>query len=690
MQQLYSAPASAHQSRAPSPNGLRNSAQNYQQAQIAQAVANTLYGMPLSLNPHRLPTIHKMIPSEGPKSGGIEVTCLGSGFCQGLEVMFGDIKATTTTYWGETSLVCLLPPAAFAGTVPVTFKHQHQQQQIQPYPTPPIPKQQIFFKYVDDDEQQLIRTALSVLGHKMTGKAEDVRELARRIIGDGSSSWGASTGHSPSGVGQHQQVSGLNASAYDIDVEATLLRCLDLIDLDDSPNMPRLNLRRASGQTMLHLACALGLHRFVAALLARGVNPEPRDNGGFTPMHFAAMHNHPQIVRRLILCGADPTMRSLQGYTPSDLATSDEVLRSTRRIERHIRTHSGGSMRSRTSSATSLRSLWEQPSYPWSSVKSTNAENLKRSLPSYMKQGSSASSDDEYEYDAENTDAGGDDTFWMRSSSRRTSGQIPPLDDQARSIELPAVGGGLSSPTAAVAAFRDQLSAQIHHLQQTMQLNLPNLPQMPTLPMIPNLPDYQAYLPTAPMVRRISSLVPHMGASRPGTADHSTKDTDYRWWDLFSGTIPPAPPAYDDIFPRNDLDVKRSSVTQAAADALADNKCAALFDQLVEATGSSTGPKSALLEALRIGQRHPMIREQQEQLRLAHAEKVKRLRSDRNLFFIWVCTFLISHFYSDYKQIPLLIVIMLAMLYNRVPAVISGAQQLRALAVRNNDYAIGV
>jgi hypothetical protein len=54
---------------------------------------------------------------------------------------------------------------------------------MQPYPTPPIPKQQAFFKYVDDDESQLIRTALLVLGHKMGGKIEDVRDLARRILG---------------------------------------------------------------------------------------------------------------------------------------------------------------------------------------------------------------------------------------------------------------------------------------------------------------------------------------------------------------------------------------------------------------------------------------------------------------------------------------------------------------------------
>jgi hypothetical protein len=616
--QMYSAPTSAHPSRAPSPNGLRSSVQAYQQqqAQIAQAVANGLYGIPLSLNPHRPPTIHKLIPNEGPKAGGIEVTCLGSGFCQGLEVMFGECKATTTTYWGETSLVCLLPPSAFPGTVPVTFKHQHQQQQMQPYPTPPIPKQQAFFKYVDDDEQQIIRTALSVLGHKMTGKMEDVRDLARRIVGDGPSSWGASAGHSPSGGSSNQQVSGFNAATFGVDVEATLLRCLDLIDLDDSPNMPRLNLRRGSGQTMLHLACSLGLHRFVAGLLARGANPEPRDKGGYTPMHFAALHGHPQIVRRLMLSGADPTVRTLQGYTPSDLSTSEEVLRVARRIEHHTRTRSGSSLRSRTSSATSLRSLWEPASQP------TPADHAL----------SEDSDDGDNEYEDEDADAANDGAFWMRS--RRASAQKPTkeevADEEDPVLELPNVpAGGLASPTAAMTAFRDQLGAHIQHLQQTMHLNFPNLPQMPRLDMMPNLPDYQAYLPTTPMVRRISGLV---GGNRP----EGSKEQDYRWWDLFSGTIPAAPPAYEEIFPEGDVDAKRASATQAAADAVADNKCAELFDQAESSTSAQKKP--VVLNTVRIGQKHTITREQQDQLRLAHAEKVKRLSRDRNLFFIWVCS----------------------------------------------------
>ncbi|KAG0648057.1 mga2 [Hyphodiscus hymeniophilus] len=644
MHQLYSAPPSAHPSRAPSPNGLRNSVQAYQQqqAQIAQAVANGLYGMPLALNPHRPPTIHKLIPNEGPKAGGIEVTCLGSGFCQGLEVMFGESKATTTTFWGETSLVCLLPPSAFAGTVPVTFKHQHQQPQMQPYPTPPIPKQQAYFKYVDDDEQQIIRTALSVLGHKMTGKMEDVRDLARRIVGDGPSSWGSSS--SPTGgASGNSNVSGFNAATFGVDVEATLLKIVDLVDLDDSPNMPRLNLRRASGQTMLHLACSLGLHRFVAALLARGANPEPRDKGGFTPMHFAALHNHPQIVRRLMLSGADPTVRSLQGYTPSDMATSDEVLRAARRIEHHTRTRSGGSLRSRTSSATSLRSLWQPASNP---------PPLDHDL-------SDEGSDDDNEFEDEDADAAEDGAFWMRSTRRPStqksrSASLVPEKDTILELTAP---GGLASPTAAMTAFRDQLTAQIHHLQQTMHLNLPNLPnlpQMPTLPMMPTLPDYQAYLPTNPMVRRISNLV---GNNRP---DSAAKEPDYRWWDLFSGTVPAAPPAYEDIFPQDDLDTKRASAAQAAADTVADNKCAEIFDQAESSTAAQKRP--VVVGTVRIGQKHVITREQQDQLRLAHAEKVKKLRSDRNLFFIWI---------------PLLVIIILAMLYNRVPQAWTGLAEFR-------------
>jgi hypothetical protein len=622
---LFSAPPSAHPSRAPSPNGPRNGVPPYQQQhQMGQAATNGLYNMPMAFNSSRPPTIHKLIPNEGPKAGGVEVTCLGSGFFQGLEVMFGETKATTTTFWGENSLVCLLPPSAFAGTVPVTFRQQQQMHYAQG-----LPKSQAFFKYIDDDEQQLIRTALAVLGHKMTGKMEDVRDLARRIVGDGSSSWGGTANQSPSSGPGNQQMSGFSAATFGVDVEATLLKCFDLIDLDDSPHMPRLNLKRTSSKhTMLHYACSLGLNRVVAALLARGANPISADKGGYTPMHFAALHNHPQIVRRLMLSGADPSIRSLRGYTVSDMATSEEVSRMTRRIEHHSRTRSGSSMKSRTSSATSLRSVWEP---------------LARS-PTVEQAFEGDSDDGNNEYEDEDADAANDGAFWMRST-RRQSAQKQRSEvgePQPPTLALPDQAG-FAAPAAAMTAFRDHMIAQVQQFQQTMHLNLPNLPQMPTLP------GYQNYLgPNAPMVRRISNLV----TSRQDGAG-ATKEQEYKWWDLFTGNVPTAPPAYDDIFPQGEsdtkIDIATRAATQASADTVADNKCAELFDH---AESSSTAQKRPLiLETVRIGNQHTITREQQEHLRLAHAEKVKRLSRDRNLFFIWV-----SHTLFDWILLLLTII----------------------------------
>lgn len=633
LQQIFSAPSSAHPSRAPSPTSasrIHANANALQQspAQMAQAVANSFYGVPVALNPHRPPTIHKLIPSEGPRAGGIEVTCLGSGFCQGLEVMFGDAQATTTTYWGDASLVCLLPPAAQAGCVPVTFKHQRVPQlHMQQFSAALVPKQQIQFKYLDDDEQQLLKLALNIVGHKMTGRMEDAGDVARRIVSSTPTTW---VGGSTQGNGQHRQASALDASLLgSMNLETALLACLDVIDQDDSPFLPRFNLRRPTGHALMHFAASLGLGRFIAGLLARGANPDVRDKGGYSPMHYASLHNHPQIVRRLRLAGGDPTMRSLRGYTPGDLAASNEVLEATRSVEYHRRSHSTGLdlAKSRGSSTTSLRSLWEPPS-------PTSGPML---YPDNI--------------DMDSDDVGSDDSDHLHSSDECESKPASPSEYWGRSRGnsratlqsglLPVIvepTPGYLSPSAAMTAWRDQIGAQIQHFQQSVHFALPNL-QIPALPPMPNLPDYQAY----PMVRRISSLVPHRGSPRPptssDTANDGAREGDYGWWELLTGT-PSSPPAYEEIYPgvsKGDLNTKKSSAVQAAAEASLDQKCSELFD----AAGGESGP-SSMTEP---GQRRAStvsLGQQQEQLRLAHAKRVKKLRSDRNLFFVWVSSLPIS------------------------------------------------
>lgn len=627
MAQLYSAPTSSHASRAPSPSGLRN---GVHQNQFVQALASSLYG-PTGVNTPRVsPVIHKIIPCEGPKIGGIEVTVLGAAFFQGLEVWFGDQRATTTTFWGESSLVCLLPPSPVAGTVAVTFKNNGM-----PLQNFPVGKQPPTFKYIDDNEDKLIRTALSVLGQKMSGQLVDVSDLARRILNDGNQTWNSGSG---GGAGQSGNGPSFNHASHE-HLESQLLKVLDLIDLDDSAHRTKLDLRRPTGHTMLHLACSLGYHRFVAALLARGANPDARDKGGFTPLHMASIQNNPEIVRRLIIAGADPTMRSLSGLTAADVGQSRSVLRAIRTSERHVRSRSGGSLHSRTSSATSLRSLWEP-------LARANTHDVSLSVTSGEESPEYTSGDFEDEDPDENS----------YLSMRRPSG-VRGNDDEA--IDDVGQNDIASAPTALAAALKDQFQQQLQQIQQSMAMHLqnltqlPQLPQMRALPGMPMLPDYQAYL------QRVQQYVPGMSGGRPGSsgsADENSPKMDSKWWDIssyMSGSTAVPPPAYDDIFPLKGAEEKQRSAAEAAMEAEADQKCATLYDEPAQTKRRATRPKSPVPSVLKIGRKNEITREQQEQFLRAREQKLKRLSNDRKLFFVWI---------------PLLLIMICAMLYSYFPS----------------------
>ncbi|WZH39443.1 Spt23-suppressor of ty retrotransposon [Fusarium acuminatum] len=646
MAQLYSAPASGHPSRAPSPNGLRNSVVGNPQNQFTQALTSSLYTVPISMNQTRAPPIiHKIIPNEGPKVGGIEVTVLGAAFFQGLEVWFGEQKATTTTFWGESSLVCLLPPSAVAGPVPVTF-NRPSAQAAQAFP---MGKQAPFFKYVDDNEDKLIRIALSVLGNKMSGNMMDIKDMARRILDDnGSSGWSGGSSAGPSSGGQ------MYSHAPYAHLESQLLKCLDLIDLDDSQHRTRLDLRRSTGHTMLHLACSLGYHRFVAALLVRGANPNARDKGGFTPLHIAAIHNQSEVVRRLMLNGADPTLRSVSNLSAADVSQVPAVVKTIRRFERQVRSRSsGGSLHSRASSATSLRSLWGEPLTKAHTHDEPVSPDSSEESPEYTSG----------DFDDEDPD---EDSYlsMRRPSGFRQDRERPNLRRQNTGQLEEELAPAATPMAAASAALKEHFQQQLHQFQQSIALQFQNLPHFPQMPQMPALPDYQA-----PFMRRVQQLMPGMTAPAP----RPDGEQPQRWWDTSFKASAPAPPAYEEIYPQEQLDRKQASAATAAVEAEADQKCAALFDQATttetksvvvnEATDSTeatelseitevTEVKTEELGVLKIGRKNAITKEQQEQFRRAHEVKMKRISSDHNLFFIWI---------------PLLLVMICAMLYSYFP-----------------------
>jgi len=502
------------------------------------------------------------------------------------------------------------------------------------------------FKYVDDDEQQLMRTALTVLGNKLNGNFEEVSDIARRIIG-GNSPW------TPSASNNGHSAGGSSYTKFEMTFEARLLKVLELIDLDDSTHKPRLNLRRSTGQTMLHLACSLGLHRFAAGLLARGANPDMHDVGGYTPLHVASLNNHPEIVRRLISYGADPTLRTLSGLTPADVAVSQDVVEAVRLVEKLARSYSSGSIHSRASSMASLKSLWGPASAAQPALGQTQT-------------GESETSEEDPEYSSEDLSSlpDIDDGAWLNMRRRSMVSPLPHGDGSNTLLQPPQpdVPGGLGSPTAAVSVFKEHFTTQLQQFQQAMALQLQNLPQFsrPQMPHMPPLADYQAFLNSAAVFQRLTAMVPNIGVPRPGSANAPPggRDVDGKWWDI-SSLMPSSapPPAYEEIFPQGDLDKKQASAAQAAAEAEADHKCATLYDQpsssvpppekistsaqTVEQTTitSASHPEyrhHKLPELLQLGRKNYITDEQRENLRRAHAEKLKRLSRDRNLFFIWV------------------------------------------------------
>lgn len=667
---VASTPNSTHPSRPGTPGGSNRN--GFHDSNVPMGLgANTSSQLwpPLNNTLNRLPSvIHKLVPAEGSITGGTEVTLLGSGFYPGMEVVFGDTLATTTTFWGDKCLNCLTPPALQPGLVSVVFKHEHptfgQVQQSQPL----MPKQQLFFRYVDDRELQMYRLALNILGQKL-GSQADAFHTAQQIMGSDPNAFFnmQSEMQGNSSGGQQRQVPGLENQGKLGDLDSKMLTYLEFIDLDDSPRPPRYNARSTTGQSLLHFAASLGLTRFVAGLLARGANPDVQDNTGNAPMHLAALNGHAHIVHRLRLTGANPNTRSVRGFTAADLATTLPAHQAALLPSRHYRSRSVGSLtsRRRQSSSASLSSMWE-------------ASSASGSLDHAV--------DDSEDFDDEEETTDSDSEPLQFSSSRRSSMHqdiSPPIMDNNEQTVASGDAQGYAPP-APLVAWRDQLALQINQFQQSVANafpNLPALPPMPPMPAIPAMPampalqDYQGQ----GMMRRITNLVPHRPAARDG------------WWDYLKGTSAPnpnQPPSYDELFPDPDAtdesDMKKSSLLRAATEAAIDQHFEAQSSAAAAAAASASASTSLAqvenddIKDITIG-RNVISREQQKHLREQQARRMKGLGSDRNLYFIWVSNqhvhrllFLSSTQLTPFLQIPLLILVICAWSRNYVPGIWQG------------------
>ncbi|CAO3597948.1 unnamed protein product [Absidia cylindrospora] len=294
---------------------------------------------------HQQPQLERLVPIQGPTYGGVEVTILGSGFYRGLTCLFGE-HAASTVYWNPNTLVCVLPPAAVAGPVVVSFKE---------HPIVLEGQDVTLFTYFDASDQALLELALQVVGLKMTGKLHDAKHIAMLIVRGDQQNTQQQQQHGTNYSNQQQQQQTLTDTPYETDddddddnrsmlsngssggdddkdsldawswregedLESHIINALEASDAHDVMHT------NTSGHTMLHLAVLLRYGALAKVLLKKmsGQPIDPSDRNGCTPLHFACLQNNAPMVQLLLDAGAQPTEKCTIGST-LELATDGSV-----------------------------------------------------------------------------------------------------------------------------------------------------------------------------------------------------------------------------------------------------------------------------------------------------------------------------------------------------------------------------
>ncbi|GAN10731.1 hypothetical protein MAM1_0393d10278 [Mucor ambiguus] len=251
---------------------------------------------------NNLPRLHRLIPSEGPIYGGAEVTVLGSNFYEGLTCLFGENPAIPTHCWSANTLLCILPPAASAGPVVVSFKE---------HPLMLEGQDVVLFTYFDESDRALMELALQVVGLKTMGKVEDARQIAMRIVqGDNSQSKDSSQQQQQQQQqqqSQHNRMTTMTAATVYENARKLFLSHLEqtivasLLAIQRFPcHRDHLSLTNVNQHSLLHLATLCGYTSLVETLVRLNCNVDQVDKNGFTALHFASWSGKIDIVRLLI------------------------------------------------------------------------------------------------------------------------------------------------------------------------------------------------------------------------------------------------------------------------------------------------------------------------------------------------------------------------------------------------------
>lgn len=608
--------------------------------------------------------IHSLIPNHGSCAGGDNVTVLGNLLEPDMIVQFGK-QAALTQFWNAGTLICTVPPCPTAGPVIVSLRRKNGDEVRMRTETLQI------FTYVQRISQEAMELALRLMKH--AGKDPTMNNLIQMTL-DTPNVWDPS---SSNGMRLRQAAGNGNVDQTEDLIMDGFRRC-DKLKLAHSLNATLKGTRRL---TLLHYCAMLDMPRLARYILSLSPRTTYVDASGNTAIQLAHQFNHPTVVsvlrdfesesvsrrssvssstistpvtRRESVCSIDQLTAALNAAQQS-VSHLDSILHrvtdETRAVQ-HERQHercecaSPGEHSARTPARQNdehlLESLKERLDQLELSISKkeeaskpnedaddilrtsnpTNKAGLRRRSVHWKEEEAAASSsdttDDPLQKTAENTRQ-----FWRLPSLQEaiiaamqgTQAAAPgAATDPERTNEMrefwmrlfrsmPAAGSSDSkvdvTANQEAAVTQSFVAAMVEHLGtrvQNFQQGLPAM-AMPAMPAMPTMPGILARSASAPNTTTTSStaLVP---------------SENYSWRELFT-----APPSYDDLFPS-----RPSSTPEVFPSDPSEEE-----DELPEPVQRYLAAKG----------RQSLTDEEKEALRL-HAMKIKRIRGDRRLYFVWI------------------------------------------------------
>lgn len=289
-----------------------------------------------------MPMIVKVVPSEGPMYGGVEITALGHNLTNDSILYFGNAAASMVMLISSNTMIVRLPPSLLPGMVPVSISNgpdnppmlissaHHSimesssfdgtggsiQSSISILPVDAQNSTSVLFNYKNDLDRAMMELALQLIGVKLTGRVDDARDVALKIIQDNTMSL-ANFSFSPSSFDSGMMNSNNNNSSSTMEgtesphssssitspIERALITGLTATEMHAGVDFSAKNFlqfRTAGGHTLLHLA-AFGKYTKLFEYLVSfdGVIISAVDRNGFTASNFAYLQGMDSLLESL-------------------------------------------------------------------------------------------------------------------------------------------------------------------------------------------------------------------------------------------------------------------------------------------------------------------------------------------------------------------------------------------------------